>query len=105
MDAVVGNSSSGLIEAPSFRIATINIGDRQKGRVRAESVIDCKPDIASISSAFDRLDDPIFQDKVKNTINPHGLPGASSRILREIRKARLEDALKKSFRDLPVLPN
>ena len=105
MDAVVGNSSSGLIEAPSFRIATINIGDRQKGRVRAESVIDCKPNIASISSAFDRLDDPIFLDKVKNTINPHGLPGASSRILREIRKVRLENSLKKSFRDLPVLPN
>ena len=43
VDAVVGNSSSGIIEAPSFKIATINIGDRQKGRVKADSIIDCLP--------------------------------------------------------------
>mgnify|MGYP000105766599 CR=1 FL=1 len=48
MDAIVGNSSSGLIEAPSFKIGTINIGDRQNGRIKAKSVIDCSPNKKSI---------------------------------------------------------
>ena len=48
VDAVVGNSSSGLSEAPSFKIGTINIGDRQRGRMKAESVIDCNPKKARV---------------------------------------------------------
>ncbi len=52
IDAVVGNSSSGLIEAPVFRIGTINIGDRQSGRIKVESIIDCKTNIESINNAF-----------------------------------------------------
>jgi GDP/UDP-N,N'-diacetylbacillosamine 2-epimerase (hydrolysing) len=54
VDAAVGNSSSGLLEAPSFKIATINIGDRQKGRLKAESVIDCHSNKISILGAFDK---------------------------------------------------
>ena len=55
VDAVVGNSSSGLLEAPSFKIGTINIGDRQKGRIKASSVIDCEPKKNSISTALTEL--------------------------------------------------
>ena len=58
VDAVVGNSSSGLLEAPSFKKATINIGDRQKGRVQAESVIDCSADKDSIRSAIKEIYSP-----------------------------------------------
>ena len=60
MDGVVGNSSSGLIEVPSFRIATIDIGDRQKGRIKAESVISCEPSEASISTALEKMFSPTF---------------------------------------------
>ena len=55
VDVVVGNSSSGLLEAPSFKIGSINIGDRQKGRIKAESVIDCLPDKKSINKAIKKI--------------------------------------------------
>ena len=98
--AVVGNSSSGLIEAPSLRVATINIGDRQKGRVRANSVLDCGNDTKSIARAFDQLDEPSFQKKVKNTINPHGDSGVSLRILEHLRRSSSKLDVKKQFYDL-----
>ena len=52
---IIGNSSSGLLEAPSFKIGTINIGDRQKGRVKAKSVINCNYEVSSISKALKKL--------------------------------------------------
>ena len=55
VDIVVGNSSSGLLEAPSFNIGTINIGDRQNGRIKAESVIDCLPYKDDILGAFKKF--------------------------------------------------
>jgi GDP/UDP-N,N'-diacetylbacillosamine 2-epimerase (hydrolysing) len=100
MSAVVGNSSSGLIEAPSMNVATINIGQRQKGRVRADSVLDCEANVPSISAAFDKLEDPNFIAKVKQTVNPHGKSGASSRILKELIRTQLDWQPKKTFYDL-----
>jgi UDP-N-acetylglucosamine 2-epimerase (non-hydrolysing)/GDP/UDP-N,N'-diacetylbacillosamine 2-epimerase (hydrolysing) len=76
-DMVVGNSSSGLYEAPSFRIPTVNIGERQKGRLRAASVIDCAPECAAILSAIDRATTLNCTD----VINPYGDGYASGRIL------------------------
>jgi len=67
VDAVVGNSSSGLAEVPSFRIGTINIGDRQKGRIKALSVIDCEPKKEEILKAFKEIYSKEFQEKLKGT--------------------------------------
>ncbi len=99
VDAIVGNSSSGIIEAPSFGIGTINIGDRQKGRIKAESVIDCKPNYLSIKGAFNKLYSKQFQDNLKNVRNPYGEGNAAKRI-KEIIKAFKIKNMKKEFFDL-----
>lgn len=100
VDAVVGNSSSGLAEAPSFKIGTINIGDRQRGRIKAASVIDCEPTKESILKAFDSLYSASFQEKLKSVVNPYGDGIASKRIIEIIKTTELTNVLKKSFYDL-----
>lgn len=100
MDAVVGNSSSGLIEAPSFKIGTINIGDRQLGRLKAQSIIDCEPWQKSIEQAFEKLYSDAFQESLKNIQNPYGDGIASKRIIEIIQIMNLSNILKKSFYDL-----
>ncbi len=102
VDAVVGNSSSGLAEAPSFKIATINIGDRQKGRIKADSVIDCEPQNDGIKKAIDYLYTDSFQQVLKNTKNPYGDGMASKTIINILRDMELDgkSALKKTFYDL-----
>lgn len=104
VDAVVGNSSSGLIEAPSFKIGTINIGDRQKGRIKAFSVIDCKPDRNEIASAIRQLNSSEFQEKLDECTNPYGQGGASKKIAGVLRSHSLNQLLKKIFNDYPSLP-
>jgi UDP-hydrolysing UDP-N-acetyl-D-glucosamine 2-epimerase len=100
VDAVVGNSSSGLYEVPSFRKPTVNIGDRQKGRIRASSVIDCEPYKEAIVSAINRA----FAMDCSGTINPYGDGESSSRII-AVLKAIPDPAqlVKKHFFDLPVV--
>jgi GDP/UDP-N,N'-diacetylbacillosamine 2-epimerase (hydrolysing) len=100
IDAMVGNSSSGIIEMPSFKKGTINIGDRQKGRLKAGSVIDCEPKRASIREAFTKLYSPEFQNKLKTTKNPYGSGGASEKIKKVLKSHPLEGILKKSFYDI-----
>ena len=99
MDAVVGNSSSGLLEAPSFKIATIDIGDRQKGRIKADSVISCLPSKDSIGKAFNELYSKQFQSAVGKVENPYGKDGASEEIVRIIKDISLDGIVKKSFYD------
>jgi GDP/UDP-N,N'-diacetylbacillosamine 2-epimerase (hydrolysing) len=99
IDAVVGNSSSGLIEAPSFKIGTINIGDRQKGRLKAESIIDCMPNKESINKAFEKLYSKDFQEIINNDINLYGSGGASKKIIEIIKNISLKNIIKKSFYD------
>lgn len=77
MDVVVGNSSSGLYEAPSFGIPAINIGDRQAGRLRAESVFDCPPQRDAIGAAIARA----LRRGRKPTVNPYGDGHAADRIV------------------------
>ena len=101
IDAVVGNSSSGLTEAPSFKIGTINIGDRQSGRIKADSVIDCVPEQEAISGAIREVYSPSFQAKLPNMVNPYGEGGASARIVAMLRSKPLSHILKKRFHDLP----
>ena len=100
VDAVVGNSSSGLGEAPSFKIGTINIGDRQKGRIKASSVIDCEANKNSIVKAFAKLYSKEFQETLKTTINPYGDGCASKKIVEILKSVDLKNILKKSFYDL-----
>jgi len=101
VDGVIGNSSSGLIEAPSFRIGTINIGDRQRGRLKADSVIDCAPKRTAIATAVNLLYSTEFRQRLQNTTNPYGDGGASDRIVSVLATISLDDVLKKRFFDVP----
>lgn len=96
VDAVVGNSSSGIIEAPSFKIATVNIGDRQKGRIKAESVIDCGYNKDEIKMAISKAISKDFKEKIKNIFNPYGDGKTSQRILQIVRNFEIY-TLKKDF--------
>jgi UDP-hydrolysing UDP-N-acetyl-D-glucosamine 2-epimerase len=99
MDVVVGNSSSGLYEAPSFGIPTVNIGDRQTGRLKAASVIDCATDRSSI---LDAIKAALARGR-KSTINPYGDGYAGERIVTELAKvSEARSLLAKRFHDLEV---
>lgn len=100
MDLVLGNSSSGLIEAPSFKIPTVNIGDRQKGRIRAVSVIDSEPNKESILKAVQKGLSREFRDSISTLESPYGLGGASLKIKNILKTFPLEGILKKKFYDL-----
>jgi len=102
VDALVGNSSSGLIEAPSFKIGTMNIGDRQKGRIMADSVINCSPTKKALIDAFEKLYSKAFQNTLKDSQNPYGHGGASQIIKEMIKKISLDTILKKKFYDIKV---
>ena len=99
-DGVVGNSSSGLLEAPSFRIGTINIGDRQKGRLMADSVISCDANPLNIANAFQKLFSPEFKVLLKGVVNPYDHGDSSSQIVQVLRHQDLTAITCKSFYDL-----
>ncbi len=101
---VVGNSSSGIIEAPSFRIPTINIGDRQKGRLQSTSVINCVAEKNEILKVFEYALSNEFTAIIRETSNPYG-DGDTTRKIKEILKQKLLTEnidLKKRFYDLEV---
>lgn len=99
---VIGNSSSGIIEAPSFHVPTINIGDRQKGRIQAESIINCIPEINDIIQAIHKATDPDFLCLVQKASNPYGDGDVSNKII-TVLKEFLENEninLRKEFYDI-----
>lgn len=100
VDGVVGNSSSGLLEVPTFKKGTVNIGNRQKGRPKASSVIDCEPNQKSITDAICELYSEKFQSALVNISNPYGDGGASEKIVKIINEQSLDSILKKTFCDL-----
>ena len=100
VDAVVGNSSSGLAEAPSFSIGTIDIGDRQKGRLKANSVINCEPSCSDIQKALRMLYTEDFQGRLMGVVNPYGNGGASKAISETLKSYPLENIRKKPFYNL-----
>ena len=100
IDGVVGNSSSGLTEVPSFRKGTINIGDRQRGRLRAASVIDCRPERKMIASAIERLYSSEFQATLRDVKNPYGEGGASEKVVHTLKSYPLDGIVKKTFHNL-----
>ena len=98
-DGVIGNSSSGIAEVPSFKKGTVNIGDRQRGRERAASVIDCALGRDAILTAIDKLLSISFQEKLKDVTNPYEKPGATKRVAQVLATHCLENVLKKKFFD------
>ena len=103
-EVVIGNSSSGLLEAPSFGVPTINIGDRQKGRLQASSVINCEPSQESIRKALNLALSDEFAQRARETINPYGNGDTSNKVVEVIKNYMINDKidLKKKFYDCEV---
>jgi UDP-hydrolysing UDP-N-acetyl-D-glucosamine 2-epimerase len=100
---MVGNSSSGLIEAPSFELPVVNIGDRQKGRIKAANIIDvpmCEPD--KIEAAINKAVSNIFRDSLKGLKNPYGDGNTSDKIVETLRVVPLSGMPEKQFYEINV---
>ena len=100
VDLVIGNSSSGIIETPAFRIPTVNIGTRQKGRLRAESVIDCGCSVSEITEAIQRGLNPDFRNKAVAAKNPYGDGDAAEKIFRVLKEYTISKERQKPFYDV-----
>ena len=98
--AVVGNSSSGLIEAPALRVCAVNIGERQRGRLMAASVICCAEEADAILEAIERANDPAFRASWPAALSLYGEGNASARIAHVLATVPLDRLLVKSFCDL-----
>lgn len=105
VDAVIGNSSSGILEAPSLKVGTINIGRRQQGRLLAESVISISADIFEFREALERVYSDEFKSKVNSSTSPFGEPGASSKILKIIKTLDFKKMREKEFYDIEMIVN
>jgi GDP/UDP-N,N'-diacetylbacillosamine 2-epimerase (hydrolysing) len=103
VDGVIGNSSSGLLEVPSFHKGTVNIGDRQRGRLCAESVINCPADHVSITESIRKLFSPSFLELLPEVKNPYGDGGASAAIVHHLEQRSFDNLLKKPFFDINCL--
>jgi GDP/UDP-N,N'-diacetylbacillosamine 2-epimerase (hydrolysing) len=102
-DGLVGNSSSGLLEAPTLKRGVINIGDRQRGRLQVGNVINCRAEKGEIRIALERLYSAEFQAHLATVINPYGDGGASGRVVDIIKALDLDSLIHKPFYDLRVL--
>jgi UDP-hydrolysing UDP-N-acetyl-D-glucosamine 2-epimerase len=97
---VVGNSSSGIVEAPAMGVPTVNIGNRQAGRLRAASILDCPPDRNAICAAIEQATSPTFLEKARGIDPPYGRGGASARIAKILLDTDIRSLLPKKFYDL-----
>jgi UDP-N-acetylglucosamine 2-epimerase len=102
-EAVIGNSSSGLLEAPAFRVPTVNIGDRQKGRIRTLSVVDCQPDKKSILNAVNTILKKSFRSGLSTMVIPFEKPGTAKKIKEILETVDLKNIHKKEFFDMTKL--
>lgn len=103
VDAVLGNSSSGIIEVPTFHKPTVNIGDRQKGRIKPESVIDCEPKKESIIQALEKAFSVEFKKFCKTVKNPYGDGNSAEKIIKIIKEKIDEiENIKKTFYNIKV---
>jgi UDP-hydrolysing UDP-N-acetyl-D-glucosamine 2-epimerase len=101
-DAVLGNSSSGLIEAPALGTPTVNIGRRQHGRLRASSVVDCPANATAIQQSLTTVLSAAFQAGLHPITTPYGVGGASRRVRDILRTVDLTDLFGKPFFDWPL---
>jgi UDP-N-acetylglucosamine 2-epimerase (non-hydrolysing)/GDP/UDP-N,N'-diacetylbacillosamine 2-epimerase (hydrolysing) len=99
-DVVVGNSSSGIVEAPAARVPTVNIGPRQDGRLKAESIIDCAEESRQVVAAIEQALSQAFRERARTVVSLYGDCNASSQIKRVLAEAPLPAVLKKCFHDL-----
>jgi UDP-N-acetylglucosamine 2-epimerase (non-hydrolysing)/GDP/UDP-N,N'-diacetylbacillosamine 2-epimerase (hydrolysing) len=98
--AVVGNSSSGLIEVPSFGIPTLNIGDRQKGRMAAKSVYNCGTDKLSVLTGLDKVLSSEFRQLASHVVNPYEQENTAETIFKILNSFPLADLKQKHFYNL-----
>lgn len=103
-DCVIGNSSSGIIEAPSLKTPTVNVGNRQKGRERAKSIIDCSPKSGEIINAINKAISIKYDDNLKVYSNPYDNGGAITKILEILEKVKIDNLLDKEFYDVHFKP-
>jgi GDP/UDP-N,N'-diacetylbacillosamine 2-epimerase (hydrolysing) len=100
VDAIVGNSSSGILEMPIFKKATINIGERQLGRLKCKSIIDCKARKKDIIIALSKIYSKSFKNKIITSKSPYGYYGATAKIIKILKKINLKKFLFKKFYDI-----
>jgi len=99
-DVVIGNSSSGIVEAPVVKKPTVNIGNRQAGRLKSKSIIDCEPNCNSISTAITLALSQDFKKILKETTSLYGKPGASEKIKNTLKNYKIEKNGNKIFHDI-----
>ena len=102
VDGVIGNSSSGVLEAPSFKIGTVNIGSRQQGRLMSNSVINCKPECKMILKSIKKLYSKPFQKSLEDAYNPYGNGGAAKKIIKILNSLECAPQSKKKFYDMKI---
>jgi GDP/UDP-N,N'-diacetylbacillosamine 2-epimerase (hydrolysing) len=103
VDGVIGNSSSGLVEAPSFGIGTVNIGSRQKGRVLPESVINCAPICQEVYDSIRKMYSVEFQKILSESKNPHDRGASSKKIVAILEGIDTSTLSVKEFFDLNLI--
>lgn len=102
VSAVIGNSSSGVLEVPSFGIPTLNIGDRQKGRIAAESVVHCGTTIKEIEQGLTMVLSSKYQQLAKTVVNPYEKMNTTSQILNVVKTYSLNNIIQKTFFNLDI---
>jgi GDP/UDP-N,N'-diacetylbacillosamine 2-epimerase (hydrolysing) len=100
VDVVIGNSSSGILEAPAFKVPTINIGPRQRGRLRAKSIIECEAESNQIIETIKKALSKEFKESFENTAPPYKAGNASRRVKDVLKEVSLKGLLMKKFYDL-----
>jgi UDP-N-acetylglucosamine 2-epimerase len=98
---VLGNSSSAIIEAPSFGVPVVNVGERQRGRLTGANVISCPARREAIACALDTALDPAFRASLEGLENPYDHGDVSARVLEALAATPLEKLVNKRFFDLP----
>ena len=99
-NAVIGNSSSGILEAPYLKKPVVNIGNRQKGREKSKNIIDCKSNYKSIYQSIKKVDSLAFLKSLKNTENYYGDGTASKKALKILKNLKLKNLIIKKFNDI-----
>ncbi len=100
-DVVIGNSSSGIIEVPSIKIGVVNVGDRQRGRVKSKAVVDCKPSSDQIIKSVKKIFQKKHQKIIKEDINPYDFNGTTKKIIDVLEnRSNFKILIKKKFFDI-----
>ena len=96
-EAVIGNSSSGIVEAPSCKVPTINIGSRQAGRLQAGSIVNCEPTFSGLSAALEKISSPEFRSSLCSIENPYGNGDTVKKIMYFLEDIDWSKLLRKKF--------